>query len=109
MVNQNGPVRVFENRSAPHGWIGFRLQGARSNRDGIGARVWLHVGSEVFLREARAGASFFSAHDPRLLFGLGERAAVDSVVVEWPSGLREVIAGPEPGRYHEIVEGHSSR
>jgi tetratricopeptide (TPR) repeat protein len=46
--NNNGPVRLLLNQTGPRGqWLEVRLQGVKSNRDGIGARV-------AVLREGRA-------------------------------------------------------
>jgi hypothetical protein len=45
-----------------------------------------------------------SANDPRILIGLGEARAVESVEIRWPSGARSTLAGPEAGREHTVVE-----
>jgi hypothetical protein len=105
VVNQNGPARLFENRSDPDGWIGLRLRGNESNRDGIGARVSVHADGRTWSAVAAAGGSFLSSHDPRLLFGTGDAAGVDSVVVRWPSGKRTVVSSPAAGSYHTLEEG----
>jgi hypothetical protein len=103
VLNQNGPARVFENRRARRPWIGLRLAGTRSNPDAIGATVEVHAGRS-FVEEVRAGGSFLSCHDRRLLFALQARAAVDSVIIRWPSGAREVRRGLAPDRYHVLEE-----
>ncbi len=67
-------------------WLQLRLIGVRSNRDGIGARVKLSAGGFTEVDEVTGGTSYQSAHDPRLHFGLGASARVDSIEVAWPSG-----------------------
>ncbi|MEZ5064495.1 MAG: CRTAC1 family protein [bacterium] len=101
---QNAPLLVLRNTTADANWIGVSTRGTRSNRDGVGARVEVHTGDVTLVRERQAGGSYLSSNDPRLAFGLGTVAAVDSVVVAWPSGTRSVLRAPEVGRYHEIVE-----
>ena len=63
-----------ENRTS-NNWLRLKLIGTRSNRDGIGARVTLTLGTESQTREVHQGYSYLSSNDPRLLFGLGERTA----------------------------------
>ncbi len=106
IVNQNDRALLLENTGGTgHHWVGFRLAGGKSNRDGVGARVEVFSGPLRRTRETQAGSSYLSGNDPRVLVGLGGRAAIDSVVVTWPSGLRETRRAPAVNRYHRLVEG----
>jgi hypothetical protein len=106
IVQQNGPAVLLSNVGRTgRRWIGFRLLGTRSNRDGVGARVEVQAGGRSAVRAATAGGSYLSSNDPRLLFGLGDAAAVEAVVVTWPSGAKETFRGLAPGRYHRLREG----
>jgi hypothetical protein len=106
VVNQNDPLLFLENAGVPgHHWIGFHLEGTESNRDAVGARVEIHAGDLVTVREVRAGSSYLSSNDPRVHFGLGERDTVDSVDIRWPSGREQTIHGLAVDRYHRIIEG----
>ena len=62
------------------------LVGTKSNRDGIGATLKLTSEGVVQVDQAKGGTSYMSASDPRIHFGLGKRAKVDSLIVSWPSG-----------------------
>jgi hypothetical protein len=110
VVNQNDRAVLWENTAAPgRHWIGFGTRGTRSNRDGVGARVELWAGGRVTgAEEVQAGASYLSRNDPRIHFGLGERATIDSVVVDWPSGLHESRLALAVNRYHMLVEGETA-
>src|SRR5207244_637367 len=90
VTNNNGPVRLLLNQTAPRGhWLEVRLQGVKSNRDGIGARVAvLREGEKPLWRRVHTDGSYLSASDLRVHFGLGERPAAE-VLVEWPDGLKE--------------------
>jgi hypothetical protein len=105
VTTQNGPPRLYQNRVAPgRRWIGFSLQGTRSNRDAAGARVEVRQGDRVFYRWATAGRTgFLASSDPRLLFGLPLEGPVD-VSVRWPTGHVQELKRVEPGRYHRVVE-----
>ena len=86
----NGDVKLLRNETR-HNWLRLTLVGTISNRDGIGARVTLTLGTKTHVREARRNASYLCSNDPRLLFGLGEKTIVDSVEIRWPSGLVQVL------------------
>jgi enediyne biosynthesis protein E4 len=59
---------------------------ARPGRDAIGARVEVEVGGRVIVRQRKGGASLGSAHDPRLLIGIGPEGSARRVTIRWPSG-----------------------
>lgn len=86
-------------------WIGLRLRGTKSNRDGIGALVRVTAGGTTQSAYRHSGGSFLSDHDPRLVFGLGGAARADKIAVEWPSGQAAEFTNVEQGRYYDLVEG----
>lgn len=105
IVDLDGPPRVLENRSPHRGrWIAVRLVGTASNRDGYGAVVAVTAGGATRTQEARTTDGLYSSHDPRLHFGLGEVAAVDSITVTWPSGRRSEVRTPTLDALVTIVE-----
>jgi hypothetical protein len=87
-MNAGPSLLVNQIRSANH-WVGLRMVGTKSNRDGIGARVMVKAGSRVQVNEVRSGSSYDSNNDMRLHFGLGAASKVERVQVRWPSGLSE--------------------
>jgi hypothetical protein len=90
IVAQNEPLAYFHNRSRDVGhFVTFRLEGTKSNRDGIGARVTVTAGGRRQVAERTGGGSYQSASDPRLHFGLGASDRVASVEVLWPSGRKD--------------------
>ena len=87
VLNQNEPLVYLHNRTErPGHFIRFSLEGTKSNRDGVGARVTITAGGRRLVSERIGGGSYQSASDPRLHFGLGTSAQVESVEVRWPSG-----------------------
>jgi hypothetical protein len=74
-----------DTRTANH-WIRLCLRGVRSNRDGIGARVEIESGGRIIVRQRKGGTSLASAHDPRILVGLGHSSVAHQVTIRWPSG-----------------------
>jgi len=90
--NNNGPTRLFLNQtgSEKH-WLQVRLEGTRSNRLGLGARVAVMRKRHAPLwRRAHSDGSYLSASDVRVHFGLSGDPDVTAVVVVWPDGSREI-------------------
>jgi hypothetical protein len=91
--HKDGPPALLRN-DTPTGnhWIRLRLEGTRSNRDAVGARVEVEAGTRTIVRQRKGGASLGSAHDPRLLIGIGAAPAARRVTVHWPSGRSDRYA-----------------
>ena len=88
----NDKLTLLQNENRiPNNWLSLKLVGTRSNRDGIGARVTLTLGTESQTREVHRGASYLSSNDPRLIFGLGERTIVDKLQIRWQSGVVQIL------------------
>ena len=104
--NMNARPSLLVNKvRSPNHWIGLRLEGTKSNRDGIGARVTVKVGPRVLIDEVRSGSSYDSNNDMRIHFGLGAAAKMDSIQVRWPSGLVEQFDGISVDAIHSLKEG----
>ena len=105
VVDIDAQPRLLENRSRRVGrWLTVRTVGTRSNRDGFGAKIIVHANNRSIVRESRTSAGLYSAHDPRVHFGLGAGAAVDSIEVRWPSGAVSRLEKPALDRHHVITE-----
>ena len=88
----NDKVTLLRNENhTSNNYLRLKLIGTRSNRDGIGARVTLTVGTESETREIHRGYSYLSSNDPRLTFGLGERIIVDKLQIRWQSGIVQTL------------------
>ena len=88
----NGAVTLLRNeRQTANNWLRLKLIGTRSNRDGIGTRITLTIGSESQIREVRMGFSYLSSNDPRVLFGIEARDVVDKLKIRWQSGVVQIL------------------
>jgi hypothetical protein len=107
LVGNNGEAgQLFRNSGAPgRHWLGVRLVGVKSVRDGTGARLKLTAGPLVSHGQAMGGLSYCSAQDPRILFGLGAQAKVDSLEIVWPSGERQLLRDLPLDQYVTVEEG----
>lgn len=111
VANANGPARLLINHAGrPHHWLGLRLVGGpAAPRDMLGARVAIERSDGVTLwRRARADGSYASAHDPRVLAGLGSSSAVPRGRVHWPGGRVEEWREIAVDRWTTLREGTGS-
>ena len=103
----NGPAYLFRNDGNTKGnhWVRVRLQGTKSNRDGIGAVVRVKSATHSQWQTVHSGSSYASQSDLALTFGLGRDAVVQAIEIQWPSGAKETIRNAAADRANLIVEG----
>jgi hypothetical protein len=86
---------LYLNRSTgPGHWLGLRLEGTRSNRDAIGARVTVKAGGASQTHELDGGNGYAGQSSKVVRFGLGTAARVDAVEIRWPGGTVETVTVP---------------
>jgi hypothetical protein len=86
----NAPAEIWMNQS-PGGnhWIAFKLEGIKSNRDGIGARIKVVTKSGAQYNHMTTSSGYASSSAGPVHFGLGANPSVDLVEIHWPSGIVE--------------------
>ena len=75
-------------------WAKIHLEGEKSNRDGLGARVVVKAGGAKFTKIHDGKSGYLSQSRFGLYFGLDAATSIDEVVVSWPSGTTQKVAGP---------------
>ena len=107
LVNNNGqaPQLLRNDGGNANHWLEILLIGTKSNRDGVGARVKVTAGDLVLYDQRKGGMSYQSAQDPRLHFGLGTRTKIDSIEINWPSGMLTKLANVKADQIIAIQEG----
>lgn len=106
VTTNNGPVYLWENESRRSGHVlRVSLRGTTSNTSAIGAEVTLVAGVKRFARQVKSGGSYLSASEQQLTFGLGTTAAIDSLLITWPSGIRESLTELPVDSHVLIQEG----
>jgi hypothetical protein len=90
--NIEDPASIYENRTitktntetAPRNYLRVSLKGSDLNLFGIGTKVFLYNGGKVQVQECMPTRGYQSSVDYTLVFGAGDVAHVDSLVVVWP-------------------------
>ncbi len=103
---------LFENPGHGNHWITLRLEGTRSNRSAIGARVKVIVqteaGSRELYRTVSSGGTF-GANSLQQEIGLGNAVAIESVEITWPAtGVTDSFTRAELDQVYRVREGDSS-
>jgi enediyne biosynthesis protein E4 len=88
----DGPLELWRNVSAARShWLLVNPVGARSNRDGMGARVKVLTASGPRYGYVNTAVGYGGASDRRVHFGLGVDGVVDELTVTWPSGTVQTL------------------
>ena len=82
--------KVWINDGGDNNYLAVSLKGQMSNLNGVGA--WIEIYGEwgMQVREVRSGESYGIMNSTTQYFGLGQAESVDSIIIKWPSGLRQV-------------------
>jgi hypothetical protein len=105
LINVGEPPVLLRNDGGNRNhWLGIKLVGTSSNRDGIGASIVVTAQGKRRTKQRLGGASYCSASDPRLLFGLGAIAKIEEVEVRWPSGKISTLKNITANQYLTITE-----
>jgi hypothetical protein len=99
---------LFENPGHDNRWITLRLEGTRSNRSAIGARIRLTVldddTTRTIHRTVSTGGSF-GASSLQQEIGLGAADALQSVTITWPSGATQQFTDVGMNQAVQVREG----
>jgi hypothetical protein len=106
-LNGGAPLLLKNNAAKANNWLGLRLEGAKCNRDAIGAKITWTAGGKKRFRLKNNGGSYLSSHDLREVLGIGSAAKVDTLEIEWPKPSRQVdkFTDLKPNRYLHVREG----
>jgi hypothetical protein len=92
--NVNQEAFIYRNNARAlqrNRYLQVGLEGDGPNRFGIGAKVTLRRGAQLFFQELMPSRGFQSSVDYLLTFGLGQIDTLQSVTVEWPDGRVSVL------------------
>ncbi len=112
VVNQkpvlNYPVasetHLYRNDSTNGNWLKVVLKGTDADTHGIGSRVEIVVGKIKMIREIDGGSSHLSQNSTIAHFGLGTATAIDSVIVTWTGGKKQILTNQPVNKLITIIE-----
>jgi hypothetical protein len=110
-VSRIGETAVVYRNESPgtRHWLGLRLIGSKSNRDGLGAQVRVVTADGEQFNQATTAVGYASSSSPLVHFGLGGAAEAKLVEVRWPSGEVTRLERVKADRYLDVREPAPSR
>jgi hypothetical protein len=109
VTTNGGRAYLFHNEGGTNYSLRVKLQGTKSNRDGIGASIRVTSGGtqgkDQQWQMLRSGSSYLSQSELVATFGLGRAAKADSIEVQWPSGQIDKLSNIYAGQTITIEEG----
>ncbi len=88
----NAPAEIWMNQSPGNNhWVEFKLQGTKSNRDGIGARIKVVTKSGAQYNHMTTSCGYASSSAGPVHFGLGANVSAETVEIRWPSGIVQTM------------------
>jgi hypothetical protein len=103
VATNDGPARLFRNGATGNNWLTLRLEGTRSNRSALGAKVRVTSPSGAQWQTVKSGSSYASQSQLPLTFGLGadKTAAVE---ITWPSGAKQTLENVPANQFRDVKE-----
>jgi hypothetical protein len=99
------PVLLRNNVAQNRPWVGFELQGTKSNRDAIGAKITLNAGRRKLVRWITGGGSYLSSHDQRIIVGIPDsNPNIVDAEIKWPSGIVQRLSNLRLRQYQHVME-----
>ena len=92
VTNSNTAPRLLRNDGGNRkNWLQLRLHATNGSTDAIGARVKIKTGELTQTREVRSGDGYLSQRDLTLHFGIADYEQIDSIEIQWHSGVKQLI------------------
>ncbi|MBV6646382.1 MAG: VCBS repeat-containing protein, partial [Cyclobacteriaceae bacterium] len=93
---------LLRNTLSTNNWLNVSLRGVQDNAFGVGAKITAY--SSDWLLSKRIIENGFGVSDFRESFGLGDSFGLDSLVVDWPTGERQVVENLLSNKFIKIHE-----
>ncbi|WP_299537300.1 CRTAC1 family protein [Ulvibacterium sp.] len=96
----------YINQSRANHWVKFQLKGTTSNSYGIGSWATLTSNNgQVQTRYVSRETGYGSENSTEIHFGMATATKIDSVTIEWPSGISQSAKNLQPNTVYEVIEG----
>lgn len=102
-LNDHPEILMNRSRNQNH-WLLINLEGTKSNRDGLGARIQIEGDRTTQFNHATASVGYGGSSDKRVHFGLGKSAVVQKIEIRWPSGIVQTLTNVHAGQVLKVRE-----
>jgi len=89
-------------------WISLKLEGTRSNRQGVGSKITIKITENgkqrMIYKELNSGGSF-GCSPLRQTIGIGKATIIDEIKIQWPaSNITQIFKNVSPNQFLKIDE-----
>ncbi len=109
-VQNNPPDYHFlwkNKKTNPNNWLKIKLVGTQSNREAIGAKIEAYAGELYQMRYLHCGIGFLGQNSKKEMLGLADHTVIDSLIITWPSGVKDKFLDVKVNHLKTIYEGSS--
>jgi hypothetical protein len=108
VTSMDDQAELWMNRSpGSNHWINIALQGVKSNRDGIGARIKLVTASGAQFNHQTSSVGYASSSLGPVHFGLGSEKVAQIIEITWPSGIVQTLKDIPADQTLKVLESPS--
>ncbi len=109
VMNFNGSKSFFyKNETVGNNYIKLKLQGIKSNRDGVGCSIDIFTDSIHQYYYTHSGVGFLAQNSENYCFGIGKNEIIDSIIVSWPTGHIDILRDISINQQILIIEGSTN-
>lgn len=94
--NIDMPAFIYRNDIKDKNWLQIDLHEDHGNTDGLGASVELYAGGLQQYQMLMINKGYYSTSEPIFHFGLGNATIIDSIILTWPDGPKEIRYSVKP-------------
>ncbi|WP_158657057.1 VCBS repeat-containing protein [Maribacter cobaltidurans] len=103
--NIDDPAGLYENQSDQNplrNYIRFKFNGTSKNRDGLGSQVEIRYSQKKQVGYNTPYRGYLSSVEPGMHFGLGDVKKIDTVIVTWPDGKKQILKDLLTGQEYDL-------
>ena len=108
VVNNINHDNIFlwkNNTPVINNWLKVKLEGAQSNKNGIGSFIEIATNGEKQYRYTLCGEGYLSQNSATEFFGIGNATTIDYVKIKWLSGVEDIIYDVNANQQLYVIEG----
>jgi hypothetical protein len=102
-ISNDAEIWINDSPAGNH-WLEIALEGTRSNRDGIGARIKVVSKRGAQYNHSTTSVGYASSSAGPVHFGLGPDSVAELVEIRWPSGVTQTLKNVEADRVVKAKE-----
>jgi hypothetical protein len=107
VVSQMAPdsLMLWSSAAGNNNWVKIRLEGSLSNRDAVGCWLHAYANNQVYTDYTQAGEGYLAQSSQDISFGIAQATQIDSLKINWISGISETYYNLSANKRYWILEG----